>query len=97
MPITATATVAPPPSHPHEILKTQKTKGCSALLLTTGATLYCEVSRHWSPISCPRYEKNNYERNTTCNPIIDRDYEEETVFIPTETVAASSIPGGELG
>ena len=44
-----------------------------------------------------RYEKNNYERNTTCNPIIDRDYEEETVFIPTETVAASSIPGGELG
>ena len=23
MPITATATVAPPPSHPHEILKTQ--------------------------------------------------------------------------
>ena len=24
MPITATATVAPPPSHPHEVLKTQK-------------------------------------------------------------------------
>ena len=36
MPITATATVAPPPSHPHEILKTPKCCAASGVRFILG-------------------------------------------------------------